>query len=208
MIKLKDILLEGKSPSIFVPRRTEDRVERMIKSYVRNGSKGTLDLGKFGLIELPSILKDIDVEETFSCANNKLTSLDNLPKSIGKNFYCYDNQLTSLIGSPERVNGDFFCHYNKLTTLFGAPKYVGGTFYCNFNDITSLVGAPVIVGETFDCSYNKLLTSLEGVPKTVGKDFIFNQYRSKGKKLFTEEQIRAVCDVKGKVYIEGSRRIS
>jgi hypothetical protein len=49
---------------------------------------------------------------------------------------------------------------------------------------------------------------LEGVPKTVGKDFIFNQYRSKGKKLFTEEQIRAVCDVKGKVYIEGSRRIS
>lgn len=103
MIKLKDLLLEAKAPSIFIPRRMEDRVERMIKSYVRNGSKGTLDLGQFGLIELPSILKDIDVEGTFSCANNKLTSLDNLPKSIGKNFYCYDNQLTSLIGSPERV---------------------------------------------------------------------------------------------------------
>ena len=40
MIKLKDILLEAKSPSIFVPRRMEDRVERMIKNYVRNGSKG------------------------------------------------------------------------------------------------------------------------------------------------------------------------
>ena len=40
MIKLKDILLENTAPDIFVPRRVEDRLERMIKQYIRNGSKG------------------------------------------------------------------------------------------------------------------------------------------------------------------------
>ncbi len=47
MIKLKDILFEGKPPSIFIPRRIEDRLERMIMLYVRNGSKGDLDLSGF-----------------------------------------------------------------------------------------------------------------------------------------------------------------
>ena len=46
MIKLKDLLLEAKAPSIFIPRRTEDRVERLIKDYIRNGSKGDLILSE------------------------------------------------------------------------------------------------------------------------------------------------------------------
>jgi len=31
MIKLKDLLLEGTAPDIFIPRRMEDRLERMIR---------------------------------------------------------------------------------------------------------------------------------------------------------------------------------
>ena len=63
MIKLKDILLEGKPPSIFIPRRIEDRVERLIKNYIRNGSKGDLVLSELPmrLTKLPPILKDITV---------------------------------------------------------------------------------------------------------------------------------------------------
>ena len=70
MIKLKDILLEGKPSSIFVPRRTEDRVERMIKNYIRNGNKGDLDLSDLKLTVLPDILKDIDVGGIFVCNDN------------------------------------------------------------------------------------------------------------------------------------------
>ena len=44
MIKLKQLLLESTAPDIFIPRRTEDRVERMIKDYIRNGSQGDLIL--------------------------------------------------------------------------------------------------------------------------------------------------------------------
>ena len=155
MIKLKDILFEGKPPSIFVPRRTEDRLERMIKSYIRNGSKESLELSNMNLTELPEILKDISVGGHFFCHNNKLTSLINAPKSVDGVFLCSNNKLTSLKGSSVSVGIiNFDCSFNNLTSLIGAPTYVGGSFSCGFNDIK-----------------------------------------------FTEEQVRAVCDVKGKIFV-------
>ena len=175
MIKLKDILLESTAPNIFIPRRTEDRLERMISLYIRNGSKGDLDLSDMNLTVLPDILKDISVDGDFFCGTNNLTSLENCPKTVGGNFFCGHNKLTSLDGAPEYVGGNFHCYANKLTSLEGAPKSVDGSFYCGHNK----------------------LTSLEGAPKSVGGDFYCNDNPVK----FTEEQVRAVCDVKGKVYV-------
>jgi hypothetical protein len=173
MIKLKNILLESTAPDIFVPRRLEDRVERLIMLYVKNGSKGDLDLSGLKLTKLPEILKNV---------------------SVGRNFYCGNNNLTSLQGAPKSVSGFFGCGYNRLTTLEGAPTNVGGSFYCNNNLLTSLKGGPVEVGVDFDCSNNKL-TSLAGAPKTVGKFFVCHSNPVE----FTEEQVRAVSDVKGGV---------
>ena len=135
MIKLKDILLEGKPPSIFIPRRIEDRVERLIKQYIRNGSKGDLVLSELPmrLTKLPPILKDITVNGWFNCSLNNLTSLENCPKIVIGNFYCSYNNLTSLEGAPQKVDRHFICHSNDVK--------------------------------------------------------------------FTEEQVRAVCDVKGDVYV-------
>lgn len=154
MIKLKDILLEAKAPSIFIPRRMEDRVERLIKQYIRNGSRNELDLSDYGLTKLPEILKNVDVERYFICSVNKLTTLENSPKTVGGSFYCGNNQLISLKGAPTYVGGEFGCGNNKLTSLEGAPTYVGGSFNCRHNPVK-----------------------------------------------FTEEQVRAVCDVKKKVYV-------
>ena len=175
MIKLKDILLESTAPDIFIPRRVEDRLERMIKQYIRNGSKGNLDVSDLKLIVLPDMLKDISVAGSFYCGNNKLTSLINAPKTVGGNFVCSHNKLTSLINAPKSVGGTFRCAYNKLTSLTGAPKTVGGTFRCAYNNLTSLDGAPKTVGGDFHCYGNTVK--------------------------FTEEQVRAVCDVKKKVYV-------
>ena len=133
MIKLKDILFEGKPPSIFIPRRIEDRIERMIRLYVRNGSKGDLKLTGLDLTKLPDILKDITVGGNFNCSYNELTSLEGAPKTVGENFGC---------------------SYNKLTSLDGAPKIVYNDFYCRNNNVQ-----------------------------------------------FTEAQVRAVCDVKGDVFV-------
>ena len=133
MIKLKDLLLESTTPDIFIPRRIENRLERMIRLYIKNGSKGTLNLQHSNLTVLPEMLKDITVDGSFYCGNNHLTTLENCPKT---------------------VNGVFGCSSNKLISLEGAPKFVGEDFMCRFNP---------------------------------GK--------------FTEKDIRAVCDVKGDVYV-------
>ena len=154
MIKLKDILFEAKAPSIFIPRRMEDRVERMIKQYIRNGSRNELDLSDYGLTKLPEILKNVDVERYFICSVNKLTTLENSPKTVGGSFYCGNNQLISLKGAPTYVGGEFGCGNNKLTSLDGAPTYVGGSFNCRYNPVK-----------------------------------------------FTEEQVRAVCDVDGRIFV-------
>ena len=154
MIKLKQLLLESKSPDIFIPRRMEDRVERMIKDYIRNNIKGNLDLSQMNLTVLPDILKNVTVDGNFFCYNNKLTSLENCPKTVGGSFDCSYNDLTSLAGSPSSVGRNFDCSYNELTSLEFAPKTVGGFFDCRYNPVK-----------------------------------------------FTEKQVRAVCNVKGDVYV-------
>lgn len=173
MIKLKDILLENTAPDIFVPRRMEDRVERLINLYIRNGSKGYLNLRQMNLNKLPDILKNVNVGGPFNCSVNNLTSLENAPKSVDGDFYSSANQLTSLVGAPKTVGGDFYCSYNLLTSLEGAPETVSGDFYCSNNKLTSLTGVPKYVGGIFVCNGNP------------GN--------------FTEAQVRAVCDVKGEV---------
>ena len=70
-----------------------------------------------------------------------------------------------------------------------------GNFNCSFNNLTSLEGAPEIVGGNFDCAFNKKLKSLEGCPKEVGGDFYYSGP-------FTEEDIRKVCNVKGRVMLK------
>jgi hypothetical protein len=114
MIKLKDILLEGKPPSIFVPRRIEDRFERMIRLYIRNGNKGNLNLQGLHLTKLPEILKDITVGGNFFCFNNNLTSLENCPKTVDGTFGCSSNSLNSLTGAPTIVDKDFHCRNNTV----------------------------------------------------------------------------------------------
>ena len=52
---------------------------------------------------------------------------------------------------------------------------VTGDFYCHGNKLTSLVGAPSSVGGNFYCNGNATK--------------------------FTIEQVRAVCDVKGIIYV-------
>ena len=95
-----------------------------------------------------------------------------------------------------KIGGSFDCGYNRLDSLVGAPTSVGRDFLCNDNKLTSLVGAPTSVGLGFYCNNNKL-TSLVGSPTSVGGDFLCDNNAVK----FTEKQVRAVCDVKGNIYV-------
>jgi len=157
------------------------------------------------------------VGRIFLCSNNKLESLNGVPREVEDSFYCNNNKLESLEGAPTKVGGDFDCSNNKLKSLEGAPREVGEDFICSINELRSLKGAPTKVGGRFDCSnnkleslkgaprevgdnfwcYNNLLESLEGAPREVGGNFIC----FKNPKEFTEEDVKAVSDVKGEVKV-------
>ena len=223
MIKLKDILFEQESPDIFIPRRIEDRVDRYIKNYIKNGSKGNLTISHMRLKRLPDILSKIEVEGNFTCAGNFIESLENFPKSVGgaidvsynlikslegmnieevngnrsltgDAFDCNGNYLRNLIGGPKVVNGNYYCSENDLVSLEGAPKKVNGLFYCVHNKLTSLVGAPEYVGNSFSANFNQL-TSLEGLPKFIGGHLSLLAT----KKIFTREEIRTMSSIIGKI---------
>ena len=86
--------------------------------------------------------------------------------------------------------------FEKIPDIFSDVK-VENYFDCTDNFLTSLEGAPKEVGGNFYCPYNPL-TSLEGLPKEIGEDL----YISFAKEIhFTEEEIRKVSKIKGKVYI-------
>jgi hypothetical protein len=89
------------------------------------------------------------VTGTFSCALNKLTSLENAPVHVELNFSCSWNQLTSLKHAPAYVGLDFSCNQNRLASLEHAPTRVGGGFYCSDNNLPPDTKKPVGVHGKF-----------------------------------------------------------
>jgi len=157
------------------------------------------------------------VKGNFDCSYNSLISLEGSPREVKGSFYCHYNQITSLKGCPKKIEGTFDCSRNYLILLEGCPKIIKKSFYCYNNNLTSLEGSPEIINGDFNCSDNKLkslkgspkiikgcfncsnnqLISLEGCPEEVRGNFFCCNNKVK----FTEEQIRSVCKIGGKIYI-------
>ena len=133
---------------LFESRMSDDDIHRIckkynIENYVINpdGSisvNGNVSLSHLYLEKMP--LKFKDVSGYFICYNNKLTSLEGCPETVGCYFNCYNNKLTSLEGCPKSVGDGFYCHNNRLTSLEGCPD--ARTIYCTNNQITSFDGLP------------------------------------------------------------------
>jgi hypothetical protein len=75
---------------------------------------------------------------------------------VSENFVCFNNRLTSLEGAPQTVGNYFDCSLNQLQTLEGAPQRVGDSFDCSRNELRSLVGAPHTINGDFLCDEFKL----------------------------------------------------
>lgn len=150
-------------------------------------------------------MKTIDGKINFEYQENQnKLPLEHLPDLsdvdlLNGGMYCAKIGLTSAKGFPKKVIGSVFINNNRIATLEGSPRTVIGHFQCSRNKLTSLIGAPETIVGTFDCSHNQL-TSLDGCPKQVSGNFYC--VGNPGK--FTEEQIRAVCDVKGVVMVKQS----
>ena len=105
-----------------------------------------------------------------------------------------------------KINSDLSIDVEGHVTLHNKgliefPKFIkfnhiSGDFFCSYNNLTSLKGCPASVDGFFDCSYNNL-TSLEGCPKFVGGSY----YCNNNKLQFTEEDVRKLCNVEGKITV-------
>jgi len=178
-------------------RPTEEEVERRRKEYKKVRLEETIE----------KILKNAkkredgkyDIYGSVNLYDMRLTSLLEVPIRFGKvygDFSCSLNQLVSLEGAPEYVDGYFSCFGNQLRDLKGAPKYVGKSFSCSDNQLVSLEGAPKYISGNFYCNYNQLV-SLEGAPEYVDGNFsIIDNFKK-----FTEEEVRKVIEVKGKILV-------
>ncbi len=99
----------------------------------------------------------------------------------------------------QKVTGDFMCP-NLLISLTGSPRHVGGSFTSGPDNqsISSLEGAPDYVGKDFWCM-STLLKSLEGAPEVIKgffgtKWFTKDDYREYAEKAAREKRIQKKLD--------------
>jgi len=131
MIKLKQ-LLESTAPDIFIPRRIEDRIERLIKQYIRNGSKGDLILRELPITILGQFSNVVRLFKLQS--NQPLTVMSfniggNLVNFIGNSLkikspllplriYCLINRsILSSILLGTKIDGDLASNNNCLSFI-------------------------------------------------------------------------------------------
>jgi hypothetical protein len=86
-------------------------------------------------------------------------------------------------------------HNYELKTLKGCPRTVGGFFNAVECNLESLIGGPEFVGGDYNVSHNDL-TTLDGFPKEIEGWVMIGDNSVE----FTEEEIRSVSNVKGKVF--------
>jgi hypothetical protein len=186
-------LLSSKEPQSQINFTEEHTLNDILYTFVAKIYTINIDEKNHLLFYIPKSIKEID--EDLDLSGLSLTHLpEYLPDTKGY-FDCSDNQLTSLKGCPKNIGNYFYCFANKLTSLKGCPKIIKGVFNCSINKLSSFEGGPEYVEDDFYCSENSDINSLEGIPKQVDGDFLI---RNVGKK-FTQDEIRAICKVKGKV---------
>lgn len=226
MKDLKHYLKESVLDDVFAQIEIDDADKMMIiKKSITNWLKNNLLIRfqenklSFDFSTAPII---VNYDGDIKCKTN-ITSLTNGVFQwgvINGDFDCLQcKSLESLKGAPKEVVGDFICsECYSLESLEGAPKKVGLSFLCDWCDnLKSLKGAPKEVGMWFDCGSCTSLKTLEGAPEKVGGDFRCEKCALKslkgapkeigdsfycrwGKTKFTEDDVRNVSNVKGRIY--------
>jgi len=169
--------------------------------------------------------KFVNVTGNFMVTNSKVTSLEGAPKTVGDRYWIknntkltslkggatkcgdfsleYCNKITDLTGAPQTATSYRIANCKKLGSLKGLPKSTSGDLVIYETGLSSLVGAPTTINGDFAVIGNKI-TSLKGMPKKITGDFTLTR---NGKTKFTEEEIREICNIGGKVVCSEIERV-
>ena len=146
MIKLIDILHEIESNKILIPRRPKERYEKLaistqdkIQQYIKDGSKGNLNISGAPITSLPNNLLKVGGE--FNMSGTLVTSLpDNL--SVEGTLALPNDSLLSYIPNNLKVEkniqtfGDFFIGKTEELRKMIEDKggYVKGSIFAYTNN--------------------------------------------------------------------------
>ena len=84
----------------------------------------------------------VNVHRSVNLKNKNLTHIPIQFRELNGTFDCSYNQLTSLAGSPLDVKASFNCSHNQLTSLEGGPSFVYNNYTSVNNKLISLKGLP------------------------------------------------------------------
>jgi hypothetical protein len=185
--------------------------QKKIQQYIKNGSKGTLDLFNTPITSLPD---NLTVNGELNLSSTKITSLpDNL--TVTDSLYLNNTPITSL---PNNLTvGDGLYLRNTPITSLPDNLTVGGNLYLNYTPITSLPDNLTVngglslaytpieslpdnltVGGTLDLSNTKITSFPNNL--TIGGDLYLN-YTPISKK-YTEVQLKKMLPgVKGDILV-------
>ena len=197
MKTLKEYIIEG---ILDIEDNIENlSVESLIEDFIKENYNTTAKIQ----IKKKGNKYIVSTNGTVVVKNKNITELTNGLFEWGEvegHFYCNNcKSLKDLIGAPKEVGANFDCSdCTSLKDLKGAPEKVEWNFYCyGCTSLQSLKGAPEKVDGDFDCQRCTSLKDLKGAPEKVGRGFSC----SKCGKKFTEEDVRAVCDVEDEIYV-------
>ena len=126
----------------------------------------------------------IDVNGNVKISFHKFTELPIRFNKVLGSFSCSNNKLTTLKGCPRWVGNWFSCEFNDLTTLEFAPDYVGGWFSCVENEkLTDNYCDTEIIGQfhtrlkekEFIYDENKEITNYNEWRKLYKRRFVLNK---------------------------------
>jgi hypothetical protein len=138
---MKKLLTILEQHGILTTRRTKEErtknhiiaTQRLIQQYIKNGSKGDLNLDGAPITSLPPNLTYVQYD--LDLLNTRITSLpDNF--SVGQHLYLYDTPITSLPDNL-KVGGGLYGSGTQITSLPNNLK-VGGDLTLAYTPITSL----------------------------------------------------------------------
>lgn len=82
--------------------------------------------------------------------------LDKIPlkfRNVTGGFYCYNNRLTSFENFPISIGGSLECHSNRISSLRGFPEFIGGgvnLFYRKNSLYPEWIFSPYLRGNGYD----------------------------------------------------------
>ena len=177
-MKIKDYRLFLESKISIGEKHTIDYICKKydIKNYTINDDgtvdvDGDVNLNYSGLTKLP--LKFGKVTGYFTCADNKINSLEGSPYWVGGYFTCSYNNIKSLKGCPKYIGGSFSCSYNQLKTLEGGPETVLLDYYCRNNQLINFKGFPDDFDRYSNFDGNIINNILTNIPSDKENKFIY-----------------------------------